>query len=91
MPTINPTNPWSKIESSSLTLWTLGNEIHGEREEESIKYTEGMEEDVAVRPGMPLFAPGLKGKAFPQGRFFSSWERERGEVFFMVVGSEWVW
>jgi hypothetical protein len=32
-----------------------------------MKYPKGMEEDVAVRPGMPSIGPGSKGKTFPKG------------------------
>jgi hypothetical protein len=44
-----------------------------------------MEEDVTVRLGMPLVGPESMGKASPQGRAFSPWERERRSVFFVGV------
>jgi hypothetical protein len=55
------------------------------REEESMKYPEGMEEDVAVRLGMPSVGLGSMGKTSPQGRAFSPWETERRRVFFVGV------
>jgi hypothetical protein len=48
-----------------------------------MKYPEGMEDDVAVRPGMPLVGLGSMGKASPQGRCFSPLEREDRREFFV--------
>jgi hypothetical protein len=49
-----------------------------------MKYPEGMEEDIAVRPGMPLVEPGSKGKAFPKrGPLLLEREREEREEFFV--------
>jgi hypothetical protein len=49
-----------------------------------MKYPEGMEEDIAVRPGMPFVEPGSKGKAFPKrGPLLLEREREENEVFFV--------
>jgi hypothetical protein len=43
-----------------------------------MKYPEGMEEDAAVRPGMPSVGPGWKDKAFPKGEpLLLERERER--------------
>jgi hypothetical protein len=52
-----------------------------------MKYLEGMEEDITVRPGMPLVEPGSKGKAFPKrGPLLLERERERRVKCFSWVG-----
>jgi hypothetical protein len=49
-----------------------------------MKYPEGMEEDVTVRPGMPSVGPGWKDKAFPKGEPLLL-EREREVECFSLV------
>jgi hypothetical protein len=48
-----------------------------------MKYPEGMEEVITVRPGILLVEPGSKGKAFPKGGPLLL-VRERGEVCFSL-------
>jgi hypothetical protein len=56
-----------------------------------MKYPEGMEEDAAVRPGMPSVGPGWKDKAFPKGEpLLLEREREKWSVF-RWWPNEWVW
>jgi hypothetical protein len=52
-----------------------------------MKYLEGMEEDITVRPEMPSVGPGSMGKASPQELCLleRERERERGKVFFVGV------
>jgi hypothetical protein len=46
-----------------------------------MKYLEGMEEDIAVRPGMPSIGPESIGEGLPTRKSLFLLEREREECF----------
>jgi hypothetical protein len=53
-----------------------------------MKYPEGVEEDIVVRPGMPSVGPESKSKAsHKEGPLFL--ERERREEFFVLGQMRW--